>query len=309
MMTRIIYFLFAVLLMTCKPGTQKNTEIIYNLDETITFKIGDVLLTIDPNDGAKDISLNAYGVELLTGKEVRTEYYGSSLWLSPQKNYWPQPDELDYGSYAVTDVEGGKLFTSQPDHKHGFQYFKETRVDEKNSAFLHRYRIRNISDSLQSCAAWEVTRLPKKGMSVFPVSEHGIDEERAIDPSIPTLLKDGLMWHSYGPSQLGHPGKHCKTFAFGAEGWLAYMLEDVLLVKQFPNFSPGRVAKGESDVEIYVCGEFDYIELESQSAFTTLAPGEELEYIVTWYLGEIPDGLDTKPGSIELAGFIREIIK
>ena len=278
------------------------------MDTTIVFNLDEVLLTIDPNDGAKDISLKAYGAELLTGMDVREEYYGNSLWLSPQKDYWPQPDELDYGPYDVSEVEGGVLFTSQPDHKHGFQYFKEITANEEKNAFIHKYKIRNISDSVQSCAAWEVTRLPKNGMSFFPLSEHGIDEERILDPSIPSIRKDGLMWNTYDPSQLGHPGKHCKTFAFGTEGWLAYVLEDVLLIKQFPNVSPDLIADGESDIEIYVCPAFNYIELESQGPYTSLNPGDDLEYTVTWYLKKLPEDMDKVPGNSEIVKFVRETI-
>ncbi|MBL7112090.1 MAG: DUF4380 domain-containing protein [Bacteroidales bacterium] len=278
------------------------------MDEIKTFKLHEVLLTIDPNDGAKDISLNAYGVELLTGKEVRKEYYGSSLWLSPQGKFWPEPDALDYGPYEVSEVEGGILFTSEPDNMHGFQYFKEIRLDYERNAFIHTYKIKNISDSVQSCAAWEVTRLPKKGLSLFPLSEYGIDKKQTIDTSITTLEKDGLMWHSYDTSQLGHPGKHCKTFAFGSEGWLAYVLEDVLLIKQFPNVSPEHIAEGESDIEIYVCPQFNYIELESQGPYTSLEPGEDLGYTVTWYLKKLPEKIEKKPGSNELIKLVRETI-
>ncbi len=308
MIRNLNILVIAIALMACKSNVKNNFNTSIKMDEPIIFKLDKVFLTIDPGDGAKDIALNAYGVEMLTGKEVRKEYYGSSLWLSPQKDFWPQPDALDYESYRVYEVEGGMLFTSGPDLRHGFQYFKEIRLDDEKNAFIHTYKIKNISDSVQSCAAWEVTRLPKKGLSLFPLSEYGIDRERTIDTSITTLEKDGLMWHSYDPSQLGHPGKHCKTFAFGAEGWLAYVLEDVLLIKQFPNVPPGHIADGESDIEIYVCPRYNYIELESQSPYTSLEPGEELEYSVTWYLKKLPGDMDRIPGNDDLVKFIRETV-
>ena len=279
------------------------------MDGTITFKTDGVQLKIDPNDGAKDISLNAFGIELLTDKDVRKEYYGSSLWLSPQKNFWPQPEFLDYGQYEVSEIKDGIRFSSKPDDEHGYQYFKEIIVDNEKNAFIHRYRIKNITDSVSSCAAWEVSRLHKKGLSFFPVSEHGIDMDRNIDSSITTLTKDGMMWHSYDPSQVDHPGKHCKTFAFGAEGWLAYVVNDVLLIKQFPNVAPEHIASGESDIEIYVCPTFNYIELESQGPYTSLNPGDDLEYTVTWYLKKLPEDMDKAPGNPHIVKLVREIIQ
>jgi len=297
-----------ILVLSCKSPVKDHSIITKNEDQTITFKINGISLIIDPADGAKDISLNAFGLELLSWKNVREEYYGNSLWLSPQNVYWPQPDVLDYGKYSISEVDDGKLFKSQPDTTNGFQYFKEIRIDEKRKAFIHTYRIKNISDSVQSCAAWEVTRHPKKGISFFPLSDHGVDLERAIDSSIHTVEAEGVLWHTYDPSQLGHPGRHCKTFAFGAEGWLAFLMDNVLLLKQFPNYSPGQVAEGESDVEIYVSPENDYIELEEQSAYTSLEPGEILTWTVTWYIRQVPSDIQIEPGSIELLKLARQIL-
>jgi hypothetical protein len=301
-MTRIFPALIIIILTNCNTAVTQNNG-------AVTFMLKDVELVVDPNDGAKDISLNASGIELLTSKDVRKEYYGSSLWLSPQKDYWPQPGLLDYGQYEVSEIKDGIRFTSKPDDEHGYQYFKEIIVDNEKNAFIHRYRIKNITDSVSSCAAWEVSRLHKKGLSFFPVSKHGIDMERNIDSSITTLTKNGMMWHSYDPSQVGHPGKHCKTFAFGAEGWMAYAVDGVLLIKQFPNVAPEYIANGESDIEIYVCPRFNYIELESQGPYTEIAPGEDLEYVVTWYLKKIPGNLDQQPGNPDLVKLIRETIE
>ena len=89
---------------------------------------------------------------------------------------------------------------------------------------------------------------------------------------------------------------------------MAYAVDGVLLIKQFPNVAPEYIANGESDIEIYVCPRFNYIELESQGPFTSLEAGEELAYTVTWILQKLPEEMEVAPGNPELVGFIRKLL-
>ena len=69
-MTKAIILIFLLNFLACSHVPKNNAEIIKNMDETITFRIGEASLKVDPNDGAKDISMIGYGVEFLSGKDV-----------------------------------------------------------------------------------------------------------------------------------------------------------------------------------------------------------------------------------------------
>ena len=70
------------------------------------------------------------------------------------------------------------------------------------------------------------------------------------------------------------------------KGWLAYLNKEkgLLLVKQFVDLVAGQPAPDEAEIQVYVNRGKTYIELESQGAYTTLQPGEELSWTVRWYL-------------------------
>ena len=52
----------------------------------------------------------------------------------------------------------------------------------------------------------------------------------------------------------------------------------------FEDLSPTQPAPDEAEIQVYVNRGKTYIELESQGAYTTLAPGEQLTWTVKWYL-------------------------
>ena len=57
-----------------------------------------------------------------------------------------------------------------------------------------------------------------------------------------------------------------------------------MLTKRFADLTPEQPAPGEAEIQVYVNRGKTYIELESQGAYTTLAPGAELSWTVRWYL-------------------------
>ena len=75
------------------------------------------------------------------------------------------------------------------------------------------------------------------------------------------------------------------------KGWLAYLNQEkgLLLVKQFEDLDKSQPAPDEAEIQVYVNRGKTYIELESQGAYTTLQPGEELSWTVSWYLQPCKD--------------------
>ena len=77
----------------------------------------------------------------------------------------------------------------------------------------------------------------------------------------------------------------------GLSEWLAYLNQEkgLLLVKQFEDLDKCQPAPDEAEIQVYVNRGKTYIELESQGAYTTLQPGEELNWTVRWYLQPCKD--------------------
>jgi hypothetical protein len=260
-------------------------------------------------DGAKDISLLIGDIEYITGKEVRKEFYGSSLWISPQNKYWPQPKALDFEEYSARLIENGIHCTSRQDEVNGLSYKKMITTDVKKQAFVHHYTIKNESDSAKFLAAWEVTRHHKKGISLFPHGDTSASGTRYLDASIPMTISNGMVWHEYNLTQKGHPGRRSKAILDGKDGWIAYVLDRYAVVKVFEDVLPMNIMPGDQDVEIYVDSRFDYIEIEVLSEKTELAPGDSLEWQVEWKILEIPAGMEINPGNQDLPAFIQSSLQ
>jgi hypothetical protein len=85
-----------------------------------------------------------------------------------------------------------------------------------------------------------------------------------------------------------------------------------LLVKTFDDppvtrqgASEGAPAPDEAEIQVYVNRGRTYIELESQGAYTTLKPHEQLTWTVRWYL--LPAEGDAQP-SKQLVETVKKLI-
>jgi hypothetical protein len=304
-----IGFLACLLTLPYGSTTPDKARISEQPDGTWSIEMGSARLLIDPDDGAKDISLLIGGTEYIAGRNIRKEFYGNSLWIAPQLRYWPQPKVLDFGAYSVSPVQKGILCISPPDEANGLIYQKMITADEMKHSFIHRYIITNESDSTILLAAWEVTRHHKKGISLFPLGDTTAPGTRYLDSSIPMVISNGMVWHEYDLSQKGHPGSGSKAIIDGRDGWIAYVLGSYLVVKVFKDVLPLNSMPGDQDVEIYVDSRFDYIEIEVLSEKTSLAPGKSLEWQVEWKILEIPTDMEISPHCEDLPSFIQSSLK
>jgi len=88
----------------------------------------------------------------------------------------------------------------------------------------------------------------------------------------------GAAWY-----QTDETNENRKINADG-KGWLAYCANGLLLVKQFEDLDASQPAPDEAEIQVYVNRGKAHIELESQGAYTTLKPQEQLSWTVRWYL-------------------------
>ena len=289
----------------CKSDSAR--EITFSeTDSLIHVRSGESSLAIDPSTGARFVSLQFRGTQLLTGTEVNKQYYGSSLWLSPSKAYWPPSAVIDRDPYLFEMKDDQVTFASADDEEMGFKYMKKIIPSPEENGFSIQYTIENITDSVKGVAAWEVTRLPKDGISFFPMGELPPDSCRLLDSTIFMTIEDNIMWHKYQSDDINFSSKKSKLFCDGAEGWIAYTHENVLFVKRFEDLAPAEAAPGETDIEIYVNVNQPYIEIEVQSAYKLLQPGEKIEWVVSWNLSEVPENIAIETGNSKLLDLVNK---
>ena len=242
--------------------------------QTKEVKIGDVTMTITPEKGAKITSLKYQDQEVIS--QLRwPESFGSTFWTSPQKEWnWPPVFELDKGVYEVVEKDGHLVMTSPVSEKLKYRVRKDFSTDKKDGAIVITYSIINESGEERKVAPWEITRVPNAGVIKFDAPVESIWPAGLMNFE----QKDGVACYAADEAQ-----QNRKVNADG-KGWLSYENNGLVLTKKFADLKADEPAPGEAEIQVYVNRGKTYIELESQGAYTTLKPHEQLSWTVRWYL-------------------------
>lgn len=270
-------------------------------DNKITLISENVSMTIDPQASGRIISFAINGKNILSGEDVHSFNYGSTLWPAPQSEWhWPPYPALDKEPYAVVLHQPDELLLrSKPDSVSGFQFGKH--IMAKTDHFQINYTITNASNHPKKVAAWEVTRVDTSGRAFFPLSGEAPLKKSNLEN---IYIRDKYLW--YEPDYHGME-KSQKYYGYGKKGYLGWVNGNILFVKSFPDITPSQPAPGQAEIEIFAHAEYPYIELENHGPFVALKPGETLNYKVKWYLQIIPEDLEEQI-IIELAeSFINKI--
>ena len=273
------------------------TTLAQDNDGKYTLQNGERTMVIDAAKGGKILSLK-YGEREVISQLRWPEAFGSTFWTSPQKEWnWPPVPEYDKRPYTVEQKDGVLTLTSEVSERMKYRIRKAFAVDERDGAFVITYTIINESDEVRKVAPWEITRVQNEGGLIFfeaPVE--------GITPAGLMNFKEafGAAWY-----QTDETNANRKVNADG-KGWLAYYCNGLLLVKQFDDLNVSQPAPDEAEIQVYVNRGKAHIELESQGAYTTLQPKEELSWTVRWYLQ--PSDLPTEP-SEKLLKLAEKMIK
>ena len=266
-MKRIITLLLIATTMTV--SAQDTAEGKYTIEN------GPLTMTIDAARGAKITSFKLGDKEIIS--QLRwPESWGSTFWTSPQKEWnWPPVPEYDKRPYTVEKTLDGLRMTSEVNERLKMRISKTFATDEKDGAIVITYTIKNESDETRRVAPWEITRVENESGLIF--FEAPTDD---IWPAGLMTFKNayGAAWYTTDEAQ-----QNRKVNADG-RGWLAYCSRGLLLVKHFPDISKEEPAPNEAEIQVYVNRGRTYIELESQGAYTELAPRTEFSWAVRWYL-------------------------
>ncbi len=268
-----------------------------------TITLEDVMLKCTAENSGRITELSCLGRNVLTDATVNPFNFGSTFWTSPQSDWdWPPPSAVDSDSSWEGRIEDyAVVFTSKPCDKLNIVIEKRISTDASKGIFVIDYSMTNISNSPRSLAPWEISRVKPKGLTFFP---HG---KASYPPQYQEPLRitqsHGITWFEHNDDTV--TGQH-KLFADGLEGWIAHVDEDLLFLKTFEDQTDEKRAPGEAEIEIYAVKE--YVEVEQQGAYESIAPGETKTWTVKWRLLKLPKDINASLGNEALVSLVRSFL-
>lgn len=277
-LTYLIGITSLLVLLGCRSSSETAVGLVWHQEGRGFYSVAwaDIALTVDPTVGGRITSLRVRDQEMLTGPEQHPLYYGSTLWLSPQHRWWPEPPAIDTDPYLVQSADNPLTLISRVDTSLRLQMKKSFRAVAEDSSLSITYTVVNRADTAQSLALWEVTRMKKDCEIIL-----ALDTSRARNRSFPEHPRWSVEDSLYRTSVSRTDTVAQKSF-YNATGWLIYSRDSSLLLKQFPNLSFDQLPPRQNEVELYI-DDSAYVEVEEHSAYQSIAPGDSLHWTVRWY--------------------------
>ncbi|MEL6864631.1 MAG: DUF4380 domain-containing protein [Bacteroidota bacterium] len=296
------YFLLCFIACTSAPPKEQ-VAISEGNDGTYLMEYGPLQVEIKPQLGGRISGLIYKGQSLMTGPELGDLGHGSTFWPSPQAVWsWPPPAALDSKAYAAQQVGDTLVLTSQVDSLQGLVFTKKIFLDTRDTSLLLTYQIHNQGDSSRGVAPWEISRVPKGGLTFFPKGENE-PQLKGFSKGIDYELREGVYW--YANQAEDTTSQHQLSIADGGEGWLAHASGAVLWVKSFEDIPLIAAAPGEGEIPIYVSPEKPFMEVEVQGAYRELAAGASYNWPMRWSFYPLSPALQLAIGNSDLVRLAR----
>ena len=252
-------------------------------DGKYSVSVGDVTLTVDASKGGKILSYKYQDKEVLSQTRFPNSF-GSTFWTSPQKEWnWPPVAEYDTKPFAA-DLKENSLVLTGDKSRFGYRVRKEFKADPKDGAIVITYTIVNESDETRQVAPWEISRVPNGGILFFQAKEATPANNML---GLPFEYTENAAWYVMDEA------KENRKINADGNGWLAFSDNGLLFVKTFPDLKASEPAPAEAEIQVYANPGKTFVEIEEQGAYTTLKPGEEVNWTVRWYL--VPNDLPAEP--------------
>src|SRR5664280_1732530 len=270
-----------------------------------------VVMDVNPQVGARVTSLTIGGKNVIVNYNCASydpnstcNNSGSTFWTSPQSAWsptWPPIAEIDGNNYPATVTGNHLVATEAANATLGASVTKYFSADVGTCWITLLYTIK--ATKAISAAPWEITRVPRGGLSFFPAGTTMTPGPLAANTTTTTTTSPSMVWFD-DSSQSATSPSGAKLIADGTGGWLAYALGGDLFIKKFTDVPPASFAPGEGDVEIYPGT--GYLELEVQGVYTSLGTGVGLPWTVQWRVVPIPSSVTVAPGSASLITFAQQ---
>jgi hypothetical protein len=225
--------------------------------------------------------------------------YGSTFWTSPQSAWdWPPEIELDAAAYRPEVVGDVLTLASEAGASTGYSVRKRFWADAARGRISIEYTLQNKRATLPA-APWEISRVPKEGIVFFAARAPALAQS-----TLPSSHADGVAWVDIALA----PALDSKLYQDGSEGWIAYVYRDLAFIKTFEDTPSDAAAPGEAEIEVFVNGLYDYVEVEQQGRYSLPPAGGSARWQVHWMLRRLPSRLDASLGSSELVAWVREVV-
>jgi hypothetical protein len=231
--------------------------------------------------------------------------FGSTFWPSPQSWGWPPTSsipQINNGPYAASVASPAVTFVGENAATVGASVTKKFTADLARGNVVVDYTLTATAAS-KMFAPWEITRVYKRGLTFYPT---GTPPRAGGSFQLPpTMDSAGCTWHQAPAAN----GADQKLLANGTGGWLAHVDGDTVIVKKFPDIAANMAAPNEDEIEIFVSGSANYIEVEQQGAYVPVAMGQGLTWSVTWIVRRVPQGVSTTMPNPELVAFVQSLVQ
>lgn len=305
---------------TSGPGTEPAAVEWAKSGSTWSIALGETHFEVDASTAGRVTGYSLGGTQVIVPESAvasdsdNDNHYGSTFTLAPQADSgWPPPEHLDRDRFEAS-AEGAVLTLIGEPGPVGTATIQLTKVftaDPTDHSITIDYQITNAGASSATWAPWQVTRVPRNGITFFPT---GTGSCSGTCPTELTIAKaGGFSFWEYDASDVGagSPGGGNawgdKWVGDGANGWLAHAHDGVVLLFQFPDVAAAQFPPGDGDIAIYASAQAPYVEIEPEGAYAPIAAGATLSWKVKWSLHAIPDDVPEEP-SEALGQFVSGLV-
>ncbi len=286
-------------------------EPIMRSTSSYMLEFGDTKFEVDPTRGARIVAFSLGGTNMLVQTALSTGdpvvlNGGSTFWLSPQASWgdWPPVEEIDSEPYTAT-VTGSTIDVVGTTATVGSTMVhieKSFTADLTAGAVDLTYEIHNDGSSVASYAPWEVSRLPRGGLTFWPGAK--APDAGARWEFEPTAI-EGVYWWDDSASAASSL-EDDKVSSDGEQGWVAHVDGSLLFVKTWTPVAAADIALDHGEVELYL-GD-GYIELEVQGPLSDIAAAGSSTFAVRWYVRTLAEGTDVSVGSADLLAAVDALV-
>jgi hypothetical protein len=253
----------------------------------VTASVGPRIIHFSLKDGEN--LLKVYDDQLgLLGDDHWNIYGGHRLWHAPEdekRSYQPDNDPLD-----VTQSGGVVRFVQDVEAETGIQKAIEIDMAANGASAVVRHHLTNKNLWDVTLAPWGLTVMAPGGKAVLPLPPRGRHPEDLLPANSLTLWAytdmDDPRW-TWGTRYIMLQQEEGdvppqKVGAKVPDGWLAYVLNDVMFVKQFAYDPAGVYPDMGCNAEMFTNHEM--LEIESLGQLITLLPDETVVHEERWSL-------------------------
>lgn len=261
----------------CVPLKNKTIELL------VSRSVGPRILSLKFTNGENLLAELPDFITDCSGVGTYHFYGGHRLWHAPEvpsRTYLPDDCPVD-----ISPIENGLRGTQVVEAQTGLQKSIRVQLQGDSASLVITHRLANKGLWSVTTALWAITQLKPGGLGILPqaIENTGVLPNRSLafwsytDPSEPQVKfgKQYILVHA----NLTEP---FKVGFSNPRGWLAYWLNGTLFVKHTNFDAQSAYYDFGSSSQCYANGKF--LELETLSPITILAPGEESVHVERWEL-------------------------